>query len=511
MRGLLVAVARAAVLVVLLAAMPAGADTFADTWLRGASSVAVNDDATALFINPAGLGMYQGSNWYTSVSMAGKDVVGVSAISKLGPIGLGYNRQHLWKPGADAEEGLRPADNAVDTYYAGLALGDPRSFSVGFDYRWFRPQFGDRKKTGTWDIGAMYRPSSLLSFGVAVRNMSEPDVLGDDGCGCGTTTTYVAGVAVRPMGSKLTLMADASAERDQDFEDAVFTAGVEAEVADGLVLRGSLMSYPDGDDRASEFSAGLWFNMRNLGVGGDYRSFEAAEHDILTYGFSTSDERQRTIFRGSGQVAEIDIEGPLSDFRRGWSLFGEPDHSAQAIIRDIGRAGRDESVGCILLNIKSLGGTFLGGPSALVQEVRDEVVRVRRDYGVKVLAFCEYGAGTQEVLPCDGRRRDHGAPGHRHRGAGHLRDDQPLHRHGQEDRRRVGLRLGREVQEHIPLSERSSPDGRAALGGRGARGRDLRRTDRGRDGRAPALPGGSRGRMRRQDTHPREGHGPRPH
>ncbi|MFH1865865.1 MAG: signal peptide peptidase SppA, partial [Candidatus Eisenbacteria bacterium] len=204
--------------------------------------------------------------------------------------------------------------------------------------------------------------------------------------------------AVRPMGSKLTLMADASAERDQDIGDAVYTAGVEAEVADGLIFRGSLQSFPDGDDRGQEFSAGLWFNMRHVGVGGDYRSFEAAEDDILSFGFTTSDERQRTVFRGSGHVAEIKVRGPLSDFRRGWSLLGEPGNSAQAVISDIRKAGRDESVDCILLNIKPLGGTFLGGPSALVQEIRDEIVRVREEYGVSVVAFLEYGAGTQEYF-----------------------------------------------------------------------------------------------------------------
>jgi protease-4 len=399
MKGLLVAAAAcAAVAIVVLAALPAGADAFTDTWLRGASSVAVDDDATALFINPAGLGMYGDSNSYTSISMAGKDVLGVSLAGKMGPLGLGYSRQHMWKSGDDPDAGFRPSSNSVDVYYAGLALGDGQSFSVGFDYRWFRPQFGERKKTGTWDLGAMYRPSSFLSVGAAVRNLSEPDVLGGGAGAFGMKTTYVAGVAVRPVGDKLTLMADASFERSQDLADAVYTAGVKAEVADGIVLRGSLQSYSDGDDREQEFSAGLWFDLGRTGLGAAYRSHEAAADDILSFGFTSSNKRQRTQFQASGKVAEIKVAGPLSDFRPGWSLLGKPRKSAQAIIRDIRKAGTDESVDCILLNIKPLGGTFLGGPSALVQEIRDEIVRVRSEHGITVVAFLEYGGGTQEYF-----------------------------------------------------------------------------------------------------------------
>ncbi len=338
--------------------------------------------------------MYGDSNSYTSVSMVGKDVLGVSTAAKMGPFGLGYSRQHLWRQGDDPGAALRRSDDAVDVYYAGLALGDEQSFSVGFDYRWFRPQFGEGSKTGTWDLGAMYRPSKLLSVGVAARNLSEPDVLGDGA----SPATYVAGVAVRPLGDKLTLMVDASFERDQDLADAVYTAGVKAEVMDGMVLRGSLQSCPDGDDRAQEFSAGLWFNLGRTGVGGAYRSLESADDGVLSFGFTSSSNRQRTQLQAGGKIAEIKVAGPLSDFRPGWSLLGKPRKSAQAVIRDIRKAGRDESVDCILLNIKPLGGTFLGGPSALVQEIRDEIVRVKSEHGIAVVAFLEYGGGTQEYF-----------------------------------------------------------------------------------------------------------------
>ena len=76
MRWLLVAAAACVVaLLTTFAAVPASADEFTDTWLRGTSSVAFNDDATALFVNPAGLGIYESTNSYTAVSLSGDDVL----------------------------------------------------------------------------------------------------------------------------------------------------------------------------------------------------------------------------------------------------------------------------------------------------------------------------------------------------------------------------------------------------------------------------------------------------
>ena len=54
------------------------------------------------------------------------------------------------------------------------------------------------------------------------------------------------------FGNRLTLMADASLLRDQDIEDAVYTGGIETEIADGLILRGSVQTYPSGDGREQE-------------------------------------------------------------------------------------------------------------------------------------------------------------------------------------------------------------------------------------------------------------------
>jgi protease-4 len=382
-------------------AATAGADVFSDPWIRGGSSVALNDDATAVFVNPAGLGMYSEENWYGALSMSGESASRIALAAKAGAFGFGYDRQYLWKPGPEEGSGLRPSDDAVDSYTIGLALAEDHRWSVGFDYRTMHSQFGDKDKAGTWDAGVMIRPWQFLSVGGALRNISEPDfhVGEEDGaCSCGTRMSYVAGVALRPMGNRLTLMADAELEREQDIEDAIYTAGLEARVVDGVTLRGSIQSFPEGDDREQEMSAGLWVNMTYLGAGGSYRTLEAAEDDIITYEIGGSAERMAPLFTSRGRVAEVKVEGPLTDFSRGWSLFGRPESSAQEMIREIRRAAKDPSVDVILLRIRPLGDTFLGGPSAMVQEIRDEIVRAGKDRGVKTVAFLEYGASTQEYF-----------------------------------------------------------------------------------------------------------------
>jgi protease-4 len=293
----------------------------------------------------------------------------------------------------------------VDSYTFGLALAKERFWSVGADYRMIHAQFGDREKTGTWDVGAMVRPWEFLSVGAAVRNLSEPTF--DVGTGavarsrdgsCGTRASYIAGVAVRPIGDRLTIMADAALERDDEIGDAVYTAGLEARVIDGLTLRGSIQSFPDGDDREQEVSAGLWLNTTYLGAGASFRTFDAAADGIITYEAGTSAERMAPLFVFGGDVAEVKVKGPLTDFSRGWSLFGKPGASAQDAIRKIRKAAKDPSVDVILLRIRPLGGTFLGGPSAMVQEIRDEIVQAREEHGVKTVAFLEYGSSTQEYF-----------------------------------------------------------------------------------------------------------------
>lgn len=369
----------------------ASANFLSDGWIRGASSVALNDDATAVLINPAGLGMYlDESGYYWAETMSGEKTSNHTFALKAGPLGFAFDRAYAWEPN-DAGK-LVPGDDAFDTYTLGLALGEPRRFSVGFDYRWFRPQFGDEVRSGTWDAGAIYRPTNWLSLGGTAKNLSEPDVFGD---GMKLPITYTAGLAVRPLGDRLTVMADASfLEEDEDFENIVYTAGLEAEPIDGLMLRGSYQSSPDGDDRQGEMSFGVFFTMTHDGGGGAYRSLEGAANDPYTFWLASSEQRMRSAVQTSGQVAEIEINGPIADEDSRWSLFGTPRRGVRRIIRDIDRAAGSGSVDVVLLRIEPLGSSFLGAPSALVQEIREAVVSARTEHGTQFVAYMNGTAGT---------------------------------------------------------------------------------------------------------------------
>ncbi len=387
MRSLLV------VLIVVLFSVVACATPLSNSWLRGASSVALNDDATAIFVNPAGLGMYNESGYYSSCTMAGEQFSDYRLAMKGPGIGFGYSRSQLWEvsDGGD-DSGFLPGDDALDTFVVGMALGEFRKLTLGFDYRWFRPSFGDAPKTGTWDVGIMYRPADFLSLGGTITNLSEPEIFGE----IAAPITYTAGLAVRPMGNRLTLMADASVVDEQDLEDAVYTGGLEAEIVDGVILRGSIQSFMSGGDREQETSFGLWLNTTHGGGGASTRSREGASETIYTVEVGSSDERLRTILKPGEQVAEIEISGTLNDYGSRWSLLGKPRGGVQRLIRNIRKAAEDSSVECILLNIKPLSSGFMGGPSALVQELRDAIISAGKEHGTRFVAFLEYGAGTPE-------------------------------------------------------------------------------------------------------------------
>jgi hypothetical protein len=197
------------------------------------SSVATTDDALALLVNPAGLGVSDGNGFYF-----------------LAPyISDGHFEDWGFVAGDNfgfAAEALRTDPTGVRRRYTwGLGFGDHGTY-WGFNYSWTTGI--DRQNT--WDIGILERPFRFLSVGAVARGVNSPRLYGKR-----LPIGWDLGLGFRPLGmfkqewakpsDRLTLTLDASLRRFDDrpgqthqklFEYIDYRYGIQAEPIPGITL-----------------------------------------------------------------------------------------------------------------------------------------------------------------------------------------------------------------------------------------------------------------------------------
>jgi hypothetical protein len=155
-------------------------DSFYEQWLRvrGSSSffgmmpdtsVAISDDAYALWNNPAGIHFQSKSKKTASIYLStsqyqrNQDSWDFTFSGCLGSFGFGYSRLN----NEDSEFRL-------DTYIIGSKVNVNDLFSVGLSLRRFNSTFEEDGEGYGVDGGFLIRPHPHLSFGVSIRNVNEP-------------------------------------------------------------------------------------------------------------------------------------------------------------------------------------------------------------------------------------------------------------------------------------------------------------------------------------------------
>ncbi|HDQ98854.1 MAG TPA: hypothetical protein ENN51_01005, partial [candidate division WOR-3 bacterium] len=238
-------------------------------------SWAVTDDVFAVFGNPAGLARSRGWNAALLYSFALAPPLDNSAVAAaFGPVG-GY-----W---------------SADGYGLALGAGD-KAAMAGLRL--------ERDSLTRWTIGTMTRPASWVSVGLVWRDLTR-----DWG-------SLGGAVAVRPLGRRLTLSADAVTGRLGlgGYLPGEPVVGVEVEPLDGLVIAGRV--------KPSDwsFNAGVRFGLGRVGVGG-VGSRIGAMHQGGAY-VTMSSEPGRSIVSGPARWLELRLAGPLNEDRPGFSLLG---------------------------------------------------------------------------------------------------------------------------------------------------------------------------------------------
>jgi hypothetical protein len=131
-------------------------------------------DATATFLNPAGLAGAVGSNLYLDASGDGEEILEGTAALQGGHWAFAYRHRDLYRselglPSAESER-----DNA-DAYVLAGALGPPK-LRLGLSRSWTNVDApGD--DAGTWTAGILAAASDRVTLGGTIQNIEKPRFL----------------------------------------------------------------------------------------------------------------------------------------------------------------------------------------------------------------------------------------------------------------------------------------------------------------------------------------------
>lgn len=150
-------------------------------------------DARALWVNPAGLGVVREASVYLDLTVGDPGAAGrlrqISAGFNSRGLSFGYQRDRLEGAGTGVVTG--------HTYRLGIA-GSSEGLALGLAAAFYR---GGTSATG-FDLGAAYSPPrwAALSVGATVANLGQPVVRG-----IRQRVTFVPGLTVRPRGPAIAL------------------------------------------------------------------------------------------------------------------------------------------------------------------------------------------------------------------------------------------------------------------------------------------------------------------
>lgn len=346
----------------------------AQTLVPGVSSVAVNDDATALLTNPAAIcRSIRGAGYFSWDHTEDNRLrIGTGILADRG-FGLGYQYENPKGPDW--------------TQRAILGFGGGRSdFSLGLRaaYQW--GEAANRKDSAwRWDAGMIFRPHARLSLGAMAYDLAEAELFGatlDRG--------YRVGLAARPLPGawrdRLTLHGDFSGPEDGTWEsEGRLQAGLWAEVFPGIsagfAVDGPFEEFNDG----RTFSFGVALNSLNATtLAGAFLDSED-ELDRSVQAVQMTASRQRTPAR-ERQYTKSSISGSYGD--EGQSglplpLIGAPDlKSARPVLEELKNAAEDPHVRGVLIDLEPL------AAGALTDEIRASIHRIR-SAGKPVVAFSQ--------------------------------------------------------------------------------------------------------------------------
>jgi protease-4 len=341
----------------------------AESFVLPYNSVATSDDILAIKYNPAGLGLRRGFqsaffHTYSDSSFEGDNAWLISAGH------LGFSIEWL--------------GNVTPQTYRKYTLASGGKFVDGFfwgsSYSWFGSRYKDYDNLSSWKLGLLLRPLEFLSLGIIAKDLNRPRFQGEK-----AEVSFDCGLAIRPIGDRLTLSVDGSMTQKEKLEDALTRYKAELEPFDGFIISGDI-------DDDGNFGIGGRVNLPNLGLG-SYNSI-TKDHDFnqgVTF-VSLSENRYRTLLQRKNNFLELRLSGRIVEENTRAGIFGKKKPTVMDLLNEIGRAKEDESIKGIILRIDPLDMGL-----AKAQEIREAILDFKES-GKSVIAYIEFGGNEEYYI-----------------------------------------------------------------------------------------------------------------
>jgi protease-4 len=337
------------------------------------------DDAAALFVNPAGLGVRKDN----SQLFGGIYQYNRFAEVPLGLAGSGGGIGYLYQ---------NTGAYTSHTYLLGVGAKLLPGLYAGTSLRWHHSdiQAPDRSPFAV-DVGFLGRPHRYISIGGLFRNVNTPRVIGGR-----LEESFTGGVSLRPLMERLTLSGQGN------FVDKTkpgWLFGGRFMVVPGIELYGSYArDYSMAStDPYEEFTAGIIFALDRKATRYMARSRIGGEYDYGRYGLlvETADSYKESILTPK-RYAEITIGGTYLDEGGGFALMGDTGKDLHKVLRELDHIRKDPDIKGLFIKVKPIKGSFIGPVSANLNEIRNAVERIR-DAGKPVVALIKDNATAPEL------------------------------------------------------------------------------------------------------------------
>ncbi|MBX3044046.1 MAG: signal peptide peptidase SppA [Candidatus Kapabacteria bacterium] len=256
-------------------------------------------------------------------------------------------------------------DQGYTDYRISSGFGD-RIFSMGFTYGWTSTRGGIDRSSNMMAVGGLYRPNAYLSIGgnysFALDN-SDDELVGE--------------VGIRPFGNELiTLFADASRLKGQDFEDVNWSAGVIVEPLAGIRINARHFAAMEMTTVGVNISSGLngLLGINVMDKGGKSLS--------NTYGIRVGG-MDRTMIEDvllSKYYATLDLSSGVKYVKNMWF---DNSQTLLNILTAIDKAGNDKSAMGIVINA-----TQFSASRSIMWEIRNKLDEAKSK-GKKIIIFIE--------------------------------------------------------------------------------------------------------------------------